>query len=212
MNGRTVRRAGAIAGVGLLAWIGWGTYVNRSAEQVPYEAIKDIGGVELRRYPETMAVATTGSDDEAAFERLFEYISGTNHGTEDLSMTTPVRTEAASNGEAISMTAPVRTDRAKHGVRMEFYLPAEYTAANAPRPTDPRVDLLIRPPRTIAVRPFSGYAWRWRTNRRESELLDVLDGEGIEAVDEPTLLRYDAPSTPPFMRHNEVSVEIAGTD
>jgi effector-binding domain-containing protein len=110
------------------------------------------------------------------------------------------------------MTAPVRTDRDGEGVRMEFVLPAEYTPETAPRPTDPRVELVIRPSRTIAALAFSGSAGDRKAKEIESKLLETLAEEGIEAIDEPTLLQYNDPYTPPFMRRNEVAVEVVADD
>lgn len=218
MDRRLVGAVASLAGAGLLAWTGWGAYVNRTTERVPFTAIERVGTVDIREYPETVVVATRAESEEQAFRRLFEYIGGANRASESVSMTAPVSTngERATpdesddevGSEEVSMTAPVRTDRDGEGVRMEFFLPAEYTAESAPRPTDPAVELVIRPPRTVAALGFSGYARDRKTTKRESELLDTLDESGIETVGEVTLLQYNDPYTPPFMRHNEVAVDV----
>jgi hypothetical protein len=231
MNRRVVGTTAALAGAGLLAWTGWGAYVNRTTERVPYAEIGAVGDVEFREYPETIVVRTRAETEEAAFRRLFEYIGGANRSSEELSMTALVATDgergeadartSGENGasdkvgasdetesENISMTAPVSTDRTAEGVRMDFFLPAEYTTETAPRPTDPRVDLLIRPSRTMAILGFAGYARDRKRSEAESRLLETLEEAGTEAIDEPSLLQYNDPYTPPFMRRNEVCVEI----
>lgn len=218
MDRRLVGAAASLAGVGLLAWTEWGAYVNRTTERVPFTAIEQVGNVEIREYPETVVVATRAESEERAFRRLFEYIDGANRASESVSMTAPVATngERATSGdsddgagsEEVSMTAPVRTDREGEGVRMEFFLPTEYTPESAPRPTHSTVELVIRPPRTVAALGFSGYARERKTTKRESKLLDTLDENGIETVGEVTLLQYNDPYTPPFMRHNEVAVDV----
>jgi hypothetical protein len=233
MDRRLLGAAASLAGAGLLAWTGWGAYLNRTTERVPYTEIERAGDVEFREYPEAVLVRTRAESEEAAFGRLFEYIGGANRASEAVSMTAPVATngkrtpggasdEAGSgangaSGEAavseeVSMTAPVRTDQGDEAVRMDFFLPAEYTPESAPRPTDPRVELLIRPTRTVATLPFSGYARGGKVENAETRLLDTLERTGIEAIDEPTLLRYNDPYTPPFMRHNEVCVEVVAED
>ena len=239
VNRRAIGATAALAGLSLVAWTGWGAYVNRTTERVPYTGIGGVGDVEFREYPETIVVATRAENESVAFRRLFEYLGGANRNSKQVSMTAPVATdgerlnagdgaiEAASgetNSEAadeasnetesedVSMTAPVRTDRDGEGVRMEFVLPAEYTPETAPRPTDPRVELVIRPSRTIAVLGFSGSARDRKAKEIESKLLETLAEEGIEAIDEPTLLQYNDPYTPPFMRRNEVAVEVVTDD
>ena len=218
---RTIVKAlfGSVAGLFAL-WIGWGAYVSRKTERVPYERIETIEGVELRRYPRTILVETTAPDRVTAFRRLFRYISGANEGGEEVAMTAPVATggEAIATtasvrtvrggGEAVSMTAPVRTDREGSAVTMAFYLPPEYVPETAPQPTDPKVRLVVEPPRTVATRRFSWYATDARVGRERRKLLDVLADRGIELLGSPVLLQYNDPWTPPFMRRNEVEVLV----
>jgi hypothetical protein len=92
---------------------------------------------------------------------------------------------------------------------MAFYLSAAYTPERAPVPTDPEVRLVVDPPKTLAVRRFSWYATRSRVDRERDRLLDALDRAGRETRGEPTLLRYNDPWTPPFMRRNEVAITVA---
>ena len=63
-------------------------------------------------------------------------------------------------------------------------------------------------PRTLAVVSFSWWPTAGRVERAERRLLATLADHGIEAVAEPFLLGYDAPWTPPFLRTNEVAVEV----
>ncbi|AFO57054.1 heme-binding protein [Natrinema sp. J7-2] len=190
---------------GLLAlWIGWGAYVSHTTERVPSETLARFDGVEVRRYPRTVRAETTAPDDRTAFRRLFCYLSGANARGEDVAMTAPVTTR----GESISMTAPVRTGSESDDVRMAFYLPSTYTPDTAPTPTESDVRLVVEPPRTTAVRRFSWYATDERVDRERSRLLEHLSQRGLETRGEPTLLQYNDPWTPPFMRTNEIEVAL----
>ncbi|UPV75982.1 heme-binding protein [Halorussus limi] len=214
------RTKALLAGAGglLAAWAGWGAYVDRTTERVPSDTVAEFDGVELRRYPRLVLAETTAPDEDAAFDRLFRYISGENETGEEVSMTAPVATKGTTistatpsdrpAGEAISMTAPVRTTRDEGEVTMAFYLPADYDPGDAPIPTNPAVRLAVEPPRTIAVTRFSWYASDGRVRKHRESLLDALDARGIEPRTRPTLLQYDDPWTPPFMRRNEVAVEV----
>jgi hypothetical protein len=123
-------------------------------------------------------------------------------------MTAPVETQ---RGESIPMTTPVRSKTAGSGgdgVRMAFYLPPTYGPETAPEPTDSSVTLVTEHPKTVAVDRFSWYAPSWRVERRTRKLRSTLDSHGIEPTGAPALLRYNDPWTPPFMRRNEIAVEI----
>jgi len=210
----------ALVGAGALAgWIAWGAYTTRSTESVPYAHRRSVDGVEIRTYPRTVRVETTAPDQRTAFRRLYRYITGANDGESTLSMTRPVETQ---RGRSFAMTAPVRTDEAvaadhqpaggpKTGdgrVRLSFFLPSSVDPTSAPEPTDPGVTLAVDPPKTLAVRRFSWFAPAWRVDRLERALLRTVERASYDPVGDPFLLRYDDPLTPPFMRRNEVAVEV----
>ena len=230
-------KAALLGGAAVLAgWIAWGLYSAWSTESVAYDRLRTVDGIELRRYPETVTVETTAADERTAFQRLFRYLSGVNRTGQSVSMTAPVETrgesipmttpvrsgsgegdesdegggdDSAEDGESVD-----RRDREDDltadsgGMRMAFYLPADYNQVTAPEPIDPAVWLRVEPETTMAVRSFSWSTPEWRVRRMERELLSTIQREGIAPVGDPVLLRYDDPWTPPFMRRNEVAVEI----
>ena len=202
------RTRSALAGLGtaLALWIAWGLYVRRTTGRVPFETVDELDGVEIRQYPGTVLVETTAPTARAAFGRLFRYIGGANEGERDIEMTAPVRTD----GATVGMTAPVRTETGDDRVTMAFWLPADYTPETAPLPTDPRVSLVVEPPRIVAVRSFGWYATAGRAAREREQLRETLSGRDIDALGDPVVFQYDDPWTPPFMRHNEVAVDVDG--
>jgi hypothetical protein len=199
---------------------------DRTTPRVEYETVARIGDVEIRRYPPTVTVETVAASENAAFWRLFRYISGANRSStevsmtapvesagESISMTAPVETGIGGRSESISMTTPVESDTTEEGVRMAFYLPAEYDYDTAPRPTDDSVRLVEQPGRTLAVLGFSWYATDGRVARKTDALLATLAGEDdeIDVLGEPFLMQYEGPGVPPFLRTNEVAVEVRRT-
>jgi hypothetical protein len=224
-----VRRSTLLLGaVGLLA-IGFGArrYVqDRTTPRVEYDTVARLGDVEIRRYPPTVLVETVAPTESAAFRRLFRYISGANRSATEVSMTAPVESSGESipmtapvdseterRSESISMTAPVESDTTDAGVRMAFYLPAEYDYDTAPRPTDDSVRLVEQSGRTLAVLGFSWFTTEGRVTRKTDELLATLAdaADEIDVVDDPFFMRYDGPGVPPFLRTNEVAVEVRRT-
>ncbi|MHB9288634.1 SOUL family heme-binding protein [Halobacteriales archaeon Cl-PHB] len=221
-----LRQAAAGLAALLALWVGWGLYVTRTTERVPYAVLDSFDGVEVRRYQETMVVETSAPSEMSAFRRLFRYIAGANDAREEVAMTVPVETEADSTTrpgpveratgtpETVAMTAPVRTgaEATAHPegkTTMAFYLPAEFDVQTAPVPTDPRVSLRTEPARTVAAQRFSWYASDGRVERHTDDLLDALAVRGLEPAGDPVLLQYNDPWTPPFLRRNEVAVEVS---
>lgn len=155
---------------------------------------------------ETFVDGTFGSVGNEGFQRLFRYISGGNRAAESIAMTAPVEQEAAS--AKIAMTAPVEQQQADGRWRVAFVLPATYTLANAPRPTDPRVTLAEVPPRRVAVVRYRG---TWSEARYDEELAALrkfMSERGLAAVGEPVFARYDPPFVPWFLRRNEIQIPV----
>jgi hypothetical protein len=213
------KRTLALGVVGALA-VGLTVRAIRAREQterVPYTVMSRVGETEIRRYPTRVVAETTAGDEYRAFGRLLRYITGANQSTTEVSMTAPVETGATASatdtasGAEIAMTAPVETGETEGGVRMRFYLPADYDIETAPEPTDPAVGLVELPAQTCAVRRFSWWTTDGRVERQIARLRDDLGETGeFRPIGEPTLLRYDPPWTPPFLRTNEVAVETTG--
>ncbi|ELY57033.1 SOUL family heme-binding protein [Natronolimnohabitans innermongolicus] len=221
-----VRNATIVAGVagGALAATGiWSLYQRYTTETVPYTVVAHADDVELRRYPEQVLVETFAPSKNTAFGRLFRYLSGANDGGEELSMTAPVEVDDPGTsiemtapveleriGRATPMTAPVEPDRSRGAdeVRMAFYLPPEYDAESAPRPAADDVRILEVPERTLAVRRFTWRPTDARIARETEALLETLETAGVSLAGEPFFMGYDAPWTLPFLRRNEIAVEV----
>jgi hypothetical protein len=124
-------------------------------------------------------------------------------------MTAPV--ETAKPSETIAMTVPVETSAQAAGrYAMRFFLPAEYDLQSAPQPTDPRVQVLEMPERTLAVLRFTGSRDAHNVARHLDDLDPMVNGSRWRAVGKPTAMFYDPPWTIPFLRRNEVAVPVSG--
>ena len=110
--------------------------------------------------------------------------------------------------EKIAMTAPVSQKSSPDGWVISFTMPAEYTMASLPRPVDPAIRLVEKPARRMAVVKFSGLAGEGRMQTKKRELLDMVAKSGLAPVGDPLFAFYDPPWTLPFLRRNEVMVEV----
>lgn len=184
-----------------------------SLEQPDYSVVYKDGDIEYRQY-EPYLVSETVINDAASYEaagsegfrRLFRYISGGNESQSKISMTVPVQQTPSS--EKIEMTVPVQQVNSADGWRVTFMLPAKYTMETAPKPQDLRVRVREVPGRLVAALRYSG---RWTSNnfdKRKRVLLASMEAASVEPVGELQSAMYSAPFIPPFLRRNEVMVEV----
>lgn len=203
----------AAAFLAMLLTAGCSVFGGRAAPEPDYRVIVSEPPFEIRAY-DALAVARTtagGSRDAAVregFGRLFDYISGANAGEEEIAMTAPVVTEPEAEGAEISMTAPVLTEEEGEGWTTMFVLPADYTAATAPRPTNPEVEIAEIPARRVAVVTFSGFFTGTNIKEARERLSAWLDGRPEEAAGAWQGAGYNPPWTLPWFRRNEVMVPV----
>ena len=140
--------------------------IRSGTEEPRFEVVAQLeGGVEVRRYAARLVAETVvpGQDDTAArgaaFRRLAGFIFGGNQDETKIAMTAPVETKAGTGGLA-----------------MRFTMPAGYTRATLPEPTDRGVRILEAPEATLAVLRFTGSTAAEAVAAREAELGAVLAG------------------------------------
>lgn len=181
----------------------------RTAEEPPHEVLQRLSSdMEIRLYAPRLAAETamaSNSEEEsnAAFRRLAGYIFGRNRGKSDIAMTAPVET-----GVDIAMTVPVETQTGIGAAMMRFFLPAGMQAASAPVPDDDKVMLRTVPAQKLAVIRFSGSSGPEQIARKTDALKQMLAANAVRQAGEARLYRYDPPSTPPFLRRNEVVIPV----
>ena len=187
----------------------------RSTEEPNYSVVQNEDRFEVRHY-EAIVIAETlvnAGFDEAGnigFRRLFNYISGENRSATEISMTAPVmaRDEKRLRGAKISMTAPVTGEKTAKGWRYAFVLPSDFSLATAPRPESPEVSLKQIPARKAAVVRFTG---SWSESAYEENLAALqrwMQKNSLEADSLPRIAGYDPPWTLPFLRRNEIIIDI----
>lgn len=184
----------------------------RTAEQAEYTLVEHVDDIELRDYAAHVTVETTveAGFDEAgnlAFGKLFGYISGDNRARESIDMTAPVIASEES-GETIDMTAPVVATRAAAGWTYAFVLPSRYTLENAPLPLREDVGLSENRPRRVAALIFSGVWNEARMEKNIARLRGWIENRGLEAASPPRFAAYDPPWAIPFLRRNEVLIDV----
>jgi hypothetical protein len=201
----------------------WGPVVSNTVEQPSYVVESAEGAIEIRRYaPMIVAEVEVTGEREAAinagFRSIAAYIFGANvpklatgaagSGGETIAMTAPVLQQGTADSEKIAMTAPVLQQGDGGSWTVRFVMPAQYTLDTLPRPTDPSVRLREMPGKRYAAIRFSGLNTPETLTARTDELSEAVRARGLFASAAPIYAFYNPPWTLPFLRRNEVMLEV----
>ena len=180
-------------------------------ECMPYTVLEKHRAYEIRDYPKAVVAQTSmgGGHENNAFGTLARHIcvfgKAKNRVDSKIAMTGPVLTTP----QPIAMTAPVVTE--SDGNTMSFVMPKELTIETAPKPTNQNVTIKEIPHRKCAVMRFT-----WNVKDKDARLLaedfrDELRKDGLNPG-KWSLARFNPPFTIPFLRTNEILVDLDVTD
>ena len=217
---RYVKKVLAMVAAGIVIgamglWVIAGYVPVHGIETPKYAVSAKRDGYELRRYaPHILAeAAEKGAYRETqnrGFREVAAYIFGANKAKASISMTAPVLHTPETQSQKIAMTAPVMHEKAAEpGVyKLAFVMPSSYSMDTLPVPDNPNVTLRQVPEKTYAAVKFRGFARESTVARKTQQLLERLQKDGVAAAGAPVLAQYNPPWTPPFMRRNEILVEV----
>jgi hypothetical protein len=187
-----------------------------ATEEPKYSLIEKDGAFEVRAYDskliaEVVLEGEMSDATSAGFRLLADYIFGNNTApsgkSEKISMTAPVTVENRS--EKIAMTAPVAIQSEQKGWRVWFVMPSHFTLATLPKPNNPLVVIKPIAAKRYAVVRFSGWVDDDKMQAKLKELSTWLAVKKLTSKGQPELARYNPPWTLPFLRRNEVMLEIS---
>ena len=188
----------AFAGIVLLGGALSGTIVS-NVERPKYQTVIAEKNIEIRDYaPMIVAEVEVPGDRDVAikegFRLIADYIFGNNSSAQKVAMTSPVTQQA---GEKIAMTAPVTQQGDQGSWRVRFMMPASHTLETLPKPSNAAVTLKEIP------------AGKESLAHHTEELSQFISAKGLKAASTPTYAFYNPPWTLPFLRRNEVMVDVA---
>ena len=169
-------------------------------EQLSYVVERSDGHFEVRRYPAMIVaqVKEAGARKTAignGFRAIAGYIFGGNRPQRRVAMTAPVLQRRDGSDADGSWT-------------VQFVMPRQWTLSTLPQPNDPRVTLVPHPAATFAVIRFSGLAGDATIAEKTQALQSFIQGQKLHASGTPILAFFNPPWTLPFLRRNEIMIEI----
>ena len=184
--------------------------VMSNVEKPDYKVIQSEQNIEIRQY-EPMIIAEVevdGKREDAirdGFRLLADYIFGNNTVQQVISMTAPVQQK---ENQKIAMTAPVQQQSMGKSWRMSFVMPSKYKLDSLPVPNNNRVRLKEILTKKFVVIEFSGTNSNENVTKHENQLMNYIEAKQINIIGLPKYAFYNAPWTLPFLRRNEVMIEI----
>jgi len=170
-------------------------------EKARYQIESLDGDFEVRHYAprvqaETVLNAAPWKKSlNEGFDRLANYIFGGNAQQMKIAMTAPV------------MVTVGAMDRATRTVA--FKMPDSVPFDELPAPNDRQITLRRVPARRVAALSYSGRYGEEIPARKRQELLTYVRAAGLLPIGDVTFAGYDAPWTLPWLRRNEVQVELS---
>lgn len=181
----------------VLALGGW-YLVPKFLEQPSYKVALKDGSIEIRQYDKILLKSVKVQGDQyqsirEGFRPLVRFIGGKDRDGDKISMTAPVIQSAGENeGDWV----------------VSFSMPSKYHESSLPDPQNPSIYTEDLDPMVAAVIRFSGKANEQMLSDKTKTLLQWLEQAGYKVQSKPKYLFYNDPSTPGFLRRNEVMVQL----
>lgn len=175
-------------------------------ENPDYKVITSHDNIEIRDYaPMILAEVEVSGERKPAiregFKVLADYIFGNNISNKTASVTNEL-------SEKMAMTAPVTQEQHRDKWKVRFVMPKKYSLETLPKPKSKEVVLISLPARRFVVIRFSGLTDDANIQQHKEELNAYILAEKLKTVGEPIFAFYNPPWTLPFLRRNEVMIEI----
>jgi hypothetical protein len=184
--------------------------IMSNVEQPDYKLVTSEENIEIRDYPPMILaeVEVSGERKRAiseGFKILADYIFGNNTSNKKMEMTAPVTNELS---EKMAMTAPVIQEQHMNKWKVRFVMPKKYSFERLPKPNSKDVILIPVPAKSFAVIRFSGLANDENIKQHTAELEAYILAQNLKPIGGPLLAFYNPPWTLPFLRRNEVMIEV----
>lgn len=186
----------------------------KNTPEAKYNTVKKEDNYSIRDYQQLIEAQVTVEDSDykiavnKGFMQLYKYITGENTVNQQISMTTPVLTKQKT--QEIEMTAPVLISENgnENTWTVSFVLPDRYTLKTAPTPTNENIILVKKPQNKVAVISFSGFMNKDSIVYNTQKLKTWISYNNLEAIGNPVAAGYNPPWTIPFLRTNEILIDI----
>lgn len=185
----------SISGALLIIFLLSGVIMS-DVEQPKYDVIVNNSPIEIRQYSalivsEVVVKNTRKLSINEGFKLIADYIFGNNQ-----------------QQTKINMTAPVTQQKSENGWIVRFIMPAEHSLGTLPKPENPAVKIKKIDQKKFVVIKFSGLSSEDNIKQHELKLTQYILDNDLRTQDSPIYAFYNPPWTLPFLRRNEILIEL----
>ena len=168
---------------------------SESYKEPSFELLSQDGDVEIRKYTKCIiaktSISTNNENDNNMFRTLASYIFGSNKENKN-----------------IPMTAPVTTYQKDSSYSMIFYMLDANEITELPETNGQNIVFETFDLGKCAVIPFSWFTTDARISAFSEKLTKYTKDNNFKQLSPIMVNRYDPPWRLPFLRRNEVLVQI----
>jgi len=195
MKKQLIKILTSVSGVLLIIFMLSGVIMS-DVEQPKYDVIEQNSPIEIRQYSalivsEVVVKNTRKLSINKGFKLIADYIFGNNQ-----------------QQTKISMTAPVTQQKSENGWIVRFIMPAEHSLDTLPKPENPAVKIKKIDQQKFVVIKFSGLSSEDNIQQHELKLTQYILDNGLQTQNSPIYAFYNPPWTLPFLRRNEILIEL----
>lgn len=182
-----------------------------NGETLNYKTVYTDRSFEIRQYSSYIVAEVSFDKNEQeqstkAFKVLARYIFGNNTLKESIRMTAPVIEKKSQN---IPMTTPVNILNSNNKYTMHFVMPKKYSLQNLPSPKDEKIILKKINSKLVAVLSYTWSNSEQKKNNNKEKLFKWIKENNYNVVGDPSFASYNPPWTIPFLKRNEVVIEVS---
>lgn len=192
-----------------LATIIWQINAYKVSEP-SYITLKTAGPITIRQYPSITVAQVEMNGDRyysinSGFRLLANYIFGDNKEKVKIAMTAPVIQTRLTSADTDFYNKNL--DNNEWIIR--FIMPAGYDKTKLPpQPNNLQVKILSFSEKKYIVIRFSGFNTDTNLNSHLEQLKNYADKNGLRTVGSPLYAFYNPPWILPFLRRNEIMLEL----
>jgi hypothetical protein len=195
MKKQLIKILTSVSGILLIIFMLSGVIMS-DVEQPKYDVIEQKSPIEIRQYSalivsEVVVKNTRKLSINEGFKLIADYIFGNNQ-----------------QQTKISMTAPVTQQKSENGWIVRFIMPAEHSLDTLPKPENPAVKIKKIDQQKFVVIKFSGLSSVDNIQQHELKLTQYILDNGLQTQNSPIYAFYNPPWTLPFLRRNEILIEL----
>jgi len=185
--------------------------IMSDVEKPNYKVLSSDQNIQIRQYAPMMLAETEVEGERknaigAGFRLLADYIFGNNTAPNEIGA---IKGTQQKENQKIAMTAPVQQQQAGNAWTISFVMPTEYSMETIPKPNNGNIKINLEPSKRFIVIQFSGINSNENVAKYEKNLLNYVAANKVSITGRPKYAFYNPPWTLPFMRRNEVMLQIA---